>query len=651
MPVTPTYPGVYVEEIPSGVRTIVGVATSITAFVGTARRGPVNRAERVLNFGDFSKKFGGLFEDSEMSYAVQQFFLNGGNEAWIVRIAKNATAAKKNIKSGTLDILEASAIYEGMSGNGIMIDIDYKTSNPDNTFNMTVTYKPEDNPSETRVEKFTNLTMNDQGARYTVAALNDQSELVRLKALEIAEDKDPRKDNAGTSVSGKLVNEKDELIDLAVLLTKPAYQFVVMVNGLLPATVKIKKPDDFEADDAVKRIQKLCETIQTKVNAVSTKDEYAKFKCEYNTGEKTIVMTSGVAGAHSSVQVTPGFTDDLTGLLKLGLAGGGKEKTADSLIRPNTEQVILSDGKEDSFSNIEAPGMYFPADGELKRTGVYALQAVDLFNILCLPGIQDPDILSKAAAYCEDRRAFLIADGAGGDDKNVVTPDRMEKLVMGTVLPKSKNAAVYYPWLKVSDTLSGKIKLRPPCGTLAGLYARTDNNRGVWKAPAGTEANLVNVRGLEYQMTDDENGILNPHGVNCLRIFPVYGIIAWGARTLRGDDEMADEWKYISVRRTALFIEETLYRNLKWVVFEPNDEPLWAQIRLNVGAFMHDLFRKGAFQGTTPRDAYFVKCDKETTTQTDINLGIVNILVGFAPLKPAEFVIIKLQQMAGQIEV
>jgi phage tail sheath protein FI len=156
---------------------------------------------------------------------------------------------------------------------------------------------------------------------------------------------------------------------------------------------------------------------------------------------------------------------------------------------------------------------------------------------------------------------------------------------------------------------------------------------------------------MVYKLTDPENGALNPLGLNCLRIFPIYGSIAWGARTLVGSDAEGNEWKYVPVRRTALFLEESLYRGTQWVVFEPNDEPLWAQIRLNIGAFMHGLFRQGAFQGQTPRDAYFVKCDKETTTQADINLGIVNILVGFAPLKPAEFVVIKIQQMAGQIEV
>jgi phage tail sheath protein FI len=184
---------------------------------------------------------------------------------------------------------------------------------------------------------------------------------------------------------------------------------------------------------------------------------------------------------------------------------------------------------------------------------------------------------------------------------------------------------------------------------MAGVYARTDATRGVWKAPAGTETTLNGVLDLTLPINDAENGLINPKGVNALRSFPAYGRVAWGARTLKGSDAQADEYKYIPVRRLALFLEETLYRNTQWVVFEPNDEPLWSQIRLNLGAFMQDLFRQGAFQGKTPQEAYFVKCDGETTTQNDRDLGIVNILVGFAPLKPAEFVIIKIQQIAGQL--
>ena len=172
----------------------------------------------------------------------------------------------------------------------------------------------------------------------------------------------------------------------------------------------------------------------------------------------------------------------------------------------------------------------------------------------------------------------------------------------------------------------------------------------MWKAPAGLDAGFVGVAALTVTLTDGENGQLNPRGINCLRSFPTFGRVVWGARTLRGADALASEWKYLPVRRMALFIEESLYGGTKWVVFEPNDEPLWSQIRLNIGAFMQNLFRQGAFQGRSPSEAYFVKCDAETTTQNDINLGVVNIHVGFAPLRPAEFVVIRIQQMAGQVE-
>jgi uncharacterized protein len=156
------------------------------------------------------------------------------------------------------------------------------------------------------------------------------------------------------------------------------------------------------------------------------------------------------------------------------------------------------------------------------------------------------------------------------------------------------------------------------------------------------------VQALEYVLSDPENGVLNPLAVNCLRTFPVFGSVSWGARTLLGADQLTSEWKYVPVRRLALFIEESLYRGTQFAVFEPNDEPLWAQLRLSGGTFMNNLFRQGAFQGQTPQDAYFVRCDSTTTTQADIDLGIVNVLVGFAPLKPAEFVIIQIQQIAGQ---
>jgi hypothetical protein len=293
-----------------------------------------------------------------------------------------------------------------------------------------------------------------------------------------------------------------------------------------------------------------------------------------------------------------------------------------------------------------------PAD----KKGIYALEKADIFNLLCIPpdvpaGDVPLSVIAKAAEYCVTRRAMLLVDPPSKWKSKQAVVDDLNGTT-DTIGTRSSNAALFFPRLKEPNPLlDGQIDEFVPSGAVAGVFARTDAQRGVWKAPAGTDAVLNGVTDLSVHLTDGENGELNPQGVNCLRAFPIIGRIVWGSRTLAGADILSDDYKYIPVRRLALFIEESLFRGTQWVVFEPNDEPLWAQIRLNVGAFMHNLFRQGAFQGTTPNDAYFVKCDKETTTQNDINLGIVNIVVGFAPLKPAEFVVIKLQQMAGQIDV
>ena len=225
----------------------------------------------------------------------------------------------------------------------------------------------------------------------------------------------------------------------------------------------------------------------------------------------------------------------------------------------------------------------------------------------------------------------------------------LDTYLTGIASDDRKNAALYFPYFRAPDPdQSNALTDFPPCGAIAGVIARTDSARGVFKAPAGLDAGIAGITELKAKLTDGDNGIVNPLAVNCLRTFPNVGSVVWGARTLAGADILASEWKYLPVRRMALFLEESLYRGTQWVVFEPNDAPLWAQIRLNITSFMTTLVRQGAFAGTTPAQAFFVKCDSETTTPDDVNNGIVNIVVGFAPLKPAEFVVIQLQQLAGQ---
>lgn len=779
MPVNPTYPGVYIEEIPSGVRTITGVATSITAFLGLAKRGPVNKAVHIFSLKEYEDKFGGLSSDFYMGYAVSQFFLNGGTEAWIVRLAKNAKYASLNLQDITI-----TAVDEGTAANDIQVFIDDHSTDPtisSGMFNLRLSYAPQDDPADSRTETFKGLSMDPRDHRYITNVINDVSQLVKVSVNE--------KSTAVTTglQPGKLTSGSFASDTLANLNTLPDGQhdsFNIGLDGM-PATNKVTLDTTVATkQDIDEKLKDLASRIETAVHNLNPgSPSWRGFTCTVSP-EKNLVFASGTIGPDSAVSVadvgstensiyhelhldnptaTPGSIphspvplsphpgkltsggfaatelanlpsdqhtsfkigfdgnpadtvvtldkapavgsdlkhklDDIASrilkavrALKPGLpAWSGFTCTVSTDEQDNAKKVLvfasgtigpdsavsvadvgtsepsifgqlhldnptatkpgnpaLSGGTADPFDLSAGLEEIFPTDRS--RTGIFALDEVPLVNLLCIPGVTDPGILNNAIDYCKKRRAFMIVDPDPSLDR-----DGMVKFIMDPNLPKADlgtYAAIYFPWVKAPDPLNnGKLRSFPPSGMIAGLYARTDSTRGVWKAPAGTDATLVSVRALDVVLTDEENGSLNPLGVNCLRNFPVIGPVCWGARTASGADQLSSEYKYVPIRRLALFIEESLFLGTHWVVFEPNDEPLWAQIRLNVGAFMHDLFRKGAFQGSTASEAYFVKCDKETTTQNDQDHGIVNIIVGFAPLKPAEFVIIALQQMAGQIQV
>jgi uncharacterized protein len=505
MPPITLHPGVYVAEIPSGIRPITGVATSITAFLGRALKGPVNKPVMVNGFADYQRIFGGLWVNSTVSFAVRDFFVNGGGQALVVRLA-SVDAKSSTITAGGLE-LEAAG--PGVWSAGLSVTITAGSADPavaqrygvqpSDLFTLTVT---DPNPNSGSTETFQNLTVLPVG-RNVQQVLEEDSALL--------------------AVAGQLPT------------TTPA-----------PGTYTVGTP---------------------------------------------------------------------------GTDGGS-----------------LTDND------------YIGGTLQAQHQGLWALDEADLFNLLCIPpptlldaDQTSHDVYSTALSYCVTRRAMLIVD----PPSDLRTDNAVAKLgSLGPAGTDARNAALYHPRLRESDpTLDNRLRTFVPCGAVAGIMARTDTARGVWKAPAGIDATLSGVSDLTVNLTDNDNDVLNPLGINCMRTFPVIGRVVWGARTLRGADELADDYKYVPVRRLALYLEESLYRGSQWVVFEPNDEPLWAQIRLNVGAFMQGLFRQGAFQGSTPQAAYFVKCDAETTTPNDQNLGRVNILVGFAPLRPAEFVILQIQQM------
>lgn len=522
MPTAPTYPGVYIEEVPSSVKTIAGVATSITAFIGKAVKGPADTPVRIASMGDFTRIFGGLRRDCRMAYAVSQYYAAGGVDALIVRVHNGAVASVYQMTAGAGNI-RFEAASPGAWGDNLQIFVDHDVDSslgPDR-FNLTVN-ELDDLGNTVSNEVFRNLSLDPADSRYLVEVLAHQSRLIHA------------------------------------LTPLPAARPDLNLTG--PDGKPIPPP----------------------------------------------VSTNGLDG---------------------GDIGFGQI----------ADEAALKAG----------------------RKGLWALDNADIFNLMCIaPFTELTDVTQPtwqgAANYCLAKRAFLIVDppAAWASPDNVLNGAGGIDGASSPMPTRGTNAAVYFPRVKLPDPLqNNRVVDFPPAGLIAGIYARTDATRGVWKAPAGQEASLTGVRELSYKLNDPENGDLNQKGVNALRSFPVAGPVVWGSRTMRGADSLASEWKYVPVRRLALYLEESLYRGTQWVIFEPNDAPLWAQIRLNVGAFMHNLFRQGAFQGTTPKDAYFVKCDAETTTQNDIDRGIVNLEVGFAPLKPAEFLIIKLSQIAGQIQV
>jgi phage tail sheath protein FI len=683
-----TYPGVYIQELPSPVHAITGVATSIAAFVGYTPFGIDNRAQVIFSFADFQRLFGGLAPDSELSYAVQQFYLNGGAQAYVVRVPRDgATGA-----AVAFDNLTFTALGSGTWADGnLLIDIDVQNINltaapagDPLAFNLTVT-----DLLHNTVEFFPNVTLTATSTRYVASVVNDPdngSQLVNVgvtgtpgaptmsgtvgAAITTAEVNTA----VGGGASATTVSQTD-----AAISNYAGFGLVLSTSAPttpptpLPVTVTV-----FPKGTAIPQsMGGLATQLQQAINnALASQMPGASVQC---------AVTQVVSGAvwpptNFAIRVNatfPQLPDAVLSFATPGSSSGlGDAATALGLVAPasaNVAHYALGTGRTSPGFGVQTTsvpggnGTGLPTSTDLigapaSFTGIYALLKVDLFNLLSIPdatralpsnpasldpAVNPQAIYSAAITLCDQRRAFLLVDPPPTASSVTAAVD-WKSTGLGST---DGNGAAYWPRLRAADPLNmNNLRSFAPSGAVAGIIAATDGSRGVWKAPAGINAALNGVQGLTYQLTDPENGLLNPLGLNSLRTFPVYGSVVWGARTLAGADALASQWKYVPVRRMALYLEESLYRGLQWAVFEPNDEPLWAAIRLNVSSFLQTLFLRQAFQGKTPDEAYFVKCDGETTTQTDIDNGIVNVLVGFAPLQPAEFVVIQIEQLAGQAQ-
>ena len=742
MPITPTYPGVYIEEIPSGVRTITGVATSITAFIGRALRGPVSEPIIINNFGEFESRFGGLWLDGPMSYAVRDFYQNGGSQAIIVRIfsddsKKDAVKAVDAVVKAVTDkaaetptppateipvndLVEAAqteaAKYTEEPAKTAANQIVEKVRDAaaaagaslqsvQDAMNAAVAALPDPPPPPTLESVVAATDQAADAAKSTIERILPTAKLqlpvipivtsavdaVVNAVIKLADDTDATTritvdaiDTAAKAAADSISGEPQKTVATQVYeeVKKAATEAVPDGQpGILPAALKTladKVKSNFIASLSLILVAanpgKWGNKLEVAVNYEGISKEVAeRYGLEEESDLFNLVVTdksvdpatvetiSNLSVKDSSRRVDRILKEES---VLVRVQENAQQQPILPIFRPGEtpttpteEPVKVNSADEGSDGDHLLPEDY--NGSEKNQTGLYALDKADLFNLLCIPpdirdGDTDLGVYSTALAYCVKQRAMLIVDPplSWAANKEIAATRAKSKFStfvgnIGANGPAGRNAAIYFPRVVQADILrENQLDTFVACGAIAGIMASTDVQRGVWKAPAGIDAGISGIRGLQVNLNDNENGLLNPLGINCLRNFPVYGRVVWGARTLRGADQLADEYKYLPVRRLLLFLQESLYRGTQWVVFEPNDEPLWAQIRLNLGTFMNDQFRQGAFQGQSPQEAYFVKCDSETTTQSDINRGIVNIIVGFAPLKPAEFVIIKFQQIA-----
>jgi phage tail sheath protein FI len=596
MPVTVSYPGIYIQELPSSTHTITAAPTNIAVFIGythplKTKRKNFGKAVQIFGFADYQREFGGFLRSrvyaltgasewlkpdgtpafakpatapensfGDMATAVNQFFLNGGTQAYVVGLVPGSDPSQ--VTGGV------APPPSPPTGLGMTFTAREVT---DTNFVMTLTVRP--------------IPLGSAGP---------------FKADVILTYGPAPGPQPGAGAPPGTITETYR----GVTLTPPQLQSPPVA-----------------ADPSF--IENRIGTIDNPISQLAT----------------------------VSVHTGPTLSDF----------------------------QALFQSKTWTFSDAQLAGVQSgpPPMVQLQSTDFTAvmqqdtdLDKVPIFNLMVIPGVTNSLVLSTAETFCENKRAFLIVDPPitdSADGTLLHFPNTIQDTIAGKnldaqnvpiIVPESKNAALYFPYLLSPDPLTGQpvnlatgsLNEIPPSATVAGVFAATDVSRGVWKAPAGFQSTTRNITGVveRGRMTDQRQGLLNPIGVDCLRDFPNIGTAVFGARTLV---TLTDEqWRYVPVRRMALFLEQTFYAQLGWVVFEPNDEPLWAAIRMSINAFLLGLFRQGAFQGDTPSKAFKVSCDSQTTTQTDIDNGIVNIVVGFAPLKPAEFVIITISQLAGQTQ-
>lgn len=574
-------PGVYVEEYDSGAVPMQGVSTSTAGFIGLAQRGPVvGKPQLVTSFADYKRAFGGYLSEAKfgearfLPYAVEQFFINGGSRAYIMRVAAEGAAAAK----ATAGVLQIEAANPGEWGNKIRVTVEASSK------------------AKTQV-----IAVNGADLKLKNADGFNQGDVVELF-------------DGKAKAYATIVSSLDNIVTLDAPCT------------LNVADEKIGTPKYIKTCELTLTV-KLDDVVETYAN-VSLCPEAGNFVSAR--ARKSDLVTVAVTEAKTPAAPKEGKDEKAPAPAKAGatpieLAGGAAV-------------IALAGGSDGKVANV-SPNVYMGEDnGPGKRSGLAAfLENVDV-SIMAIPGVTAPEVQAALIAHCENcKSCFAILD---------VPIDRKKTndVVEFRDMYDTTYAAMYHPWLEMFDPLAKRSAYFPPSGAMAGIYARTDNERGVHKAPANEI--VRGCTGLSCNYNEGEQDILNPKGVNLIRAFTGRGIRVWGARTMSSNGL----WKYVNVRRLYIYIEESIKANTNWVVFEPNSEVLWGRVTRTIEMFLATCWRSGALAGSTPSEAYFVECGPTTMTQDDIDNGRLICNIGIAAVKPAEFVIFRITQHTASSE-
>ncbi|MTV50352.1 phage tail sheath family protein [Heliobacillus mobilis] len=578
-------PGVYVEEFDSGAQPLEGVSTSTAGFIGVAQRGPAEGLPQlVTSFADFQRQYGGYLSENAfgsyryLAYGVEHFFLNGGSRAYIMRVApQNAAQAAVELPngSGQSPLLQITAKNPGSWGNQIRIKLSPASKARTQILEII------GDPASSKKYKVKNCAGFNPGD--SVAFMS-----------------------GGATQYNRVLVSQDDIIELAQPLDGGQD---VVDQKLLPE--KVLRTAEFTLDVYFGDEAETFSNLSLNVSAA-------------NHVEKILSRSNLISVKDNSQGAT---ADNLPPFQ--AITGLAEDTVKDEKSKFVSELTGGSDGAVSSLS----PADFMGEDrGPGKRTGIQAFIDNDEVSVIAVPGITDPNVQLSLVAHCENLRSrFALLDVAV--EKTKVADVESHRNIFD-----SNYAAIYHPWLQVFDPLEKRSVHIPPSGSMAGIYARSDNTRGVHKAPANEV--VRGATGLSVQYNKGEQDILNPKGVNLIRYFTGQGIRVWGARTASSNGL----WKYVNVRRLFIFLEESIKRGTNWVVFEPNDERLWARVSRTIDAFLTRVWRDGALEGGSPAEAFYVQIGRTTMTQDDIDNGRLICIIGVAPVKPAEFVIFRITQ-------